>query len=108
MGPAETTTVVPPLKTSPMAVPAKAMWLDGPTDESRGPIKAGIPSNAGRGTETGVSALAWATGAAIASAAMAPVARATDLRIGLRRLVMAKVLLLVVVLGVRCAGAGRC
>jgi hypothetical protein len=92
-GAVETTTVVPPLKTSPMAGPAMATatWLEGPTDARSGARTA--LAKAGRGTASGVAALAWATGAATASAAMTLVAKAARLLIGLMRLVVAKGLL---------------
>jgi hypothetical protein len=81
----DTQTVVPPLKTSPMAAPAwaTAAWLEGPTDESRGARKAGRVAKGGRGTVTLVAAFASATGAAMASAVMTPVAQAARLLIGI-------------------------
>ena len=93
----DTQTVVPPLTTDPTTVAPLANATgptEAPNDERSGAMKAGTVAKAGRGTTGGVSARAAATGAAIASAAMTPVAKAACLLIGLR-LVVDKRLLLV-------------
>jgi hypothetical protein len=68
-GDGEVTIAVPPLNVSPVRV---------------GPVAAAL-AMAGWGTAAGVAALVSATGAAIASAVMTPVAKAARLLIGLER-----------------------
>jgi hypothetical protein len=76
----ETQTVVPPLKASPMTVGPLANVAPGTRTGKTKPGSPYKPCTAGTGTAD-VAALAWAIGAALASAAMTATAEAVRLLI---------------------------